>query len=362
MSSMLSIATNYACDYGCPEPTLRRIAEAGFTHAHWCHHWCHDFIYEECEIRQIQAWLAAYGLALNDLHASAGGREKCWVSPLEYEREAGANLVRNRIAMTARLGGDAIVMHTQFEPEAPEAKQRFLSVLDLFQRGKELEGLEAYRRLVRVSAPESAATIVCIFPTYDLLKIGFAARIILKESPFELPSKKINANRMQRVAIVGLGNPGKEYERTRHNVGFLFIDILESNLKNKKIILAKTQTFMNKSGTAVLALIKSHKIKPENVLVVHDDIDISWGKFKFSFGRSSAGHKGVESIIKTLKTKNFWRLRIGIHPIQNTKYKIQNTKIKADKIILKKFTPTELNVLNKTIKKAVSELETALSY
>ncbi|KKS46397.1 MAG: Peptidyl-tRNA hydrolase [Candidatus Azambacteria bacterium GW2011_GWA1_42_19] len=162
--------------------------------------------------------------------------------------------------------------------------------------------------------------------------------------------------------IVGLGNPGKEYERTRHNVGFLFIDILESNLKNKKIILAKTQTFMNKSGTAVLALIKSHKIKPENVLVVHDDIDISWGKFKFSFGRSSAGHKGVESIIKTLKTKNFWRLRIGIHPIQNTKYKIQNTKIKADKIILKKFTPTELNVLNKTIKKAVSELETALSY
>src|SRR3989344_4538649 len=109
--------------------------------------------------------------------------------------------------------------------------------------------------------------------------------------------------------IVGLGNPGKEYEYTRHNAGFLFIDILGNNFKNKKIILAKTQAFMNESGRAVANLMKSRKIKPENLLVIHDDIDILWGDFKFSFGRSSAGHKGVESVIKTLKTRNFWRLR-----------------------------------------------------
>ena len=164
---------------------------------------------------------------------------------------------------------------------------------------------------------------------------------------------------MQIKLIIGLGNPGKEYENTRHNMGFLFIDILENNFINKKIILAKTQAFMNKSGASVLSLMKSNKIKPENLLIVHDDIDILWCNFKFSFGRSSAGHKGVESIIKSLKTKNFWRLRIGIQPIQNTKYKIQNTRMRADKIILKKFTPNDLKELDKTIKKAISELETA---
>jgi len=111
---------------------------------------------------------------------------------------------------------------------------------------------------------------------------------------------------------------------------------------------------MNKSGDAVLTLSKFHKIKPENILIIHDDIDILWGNYKFSFGRSSAGHKGVESIIKALKTKNFWRLRIGIQPKSAT-------RIKADKIILKKFTPAELKILNQTIKRAIAELEQSLS-
>src|SRR3989344_2141100 len=160
--------------------------------------------------------------------------------------------------------------------------------------------------------------------------------------------------------IVGLGNPGKEYEHTRHNMGFLFIEVLENNFKNKKIILAKTQAFMNKSGTAVLALIKQLKTKPENVLIVHDDIDISWGNFKLSFGRSSAGHKGIESVIKSLKTKNFWRLRIGIQPIRQAQGKpALKKRVPADKIILKKFTSGELKELDKIMKKAISELETA---
>ena len=174
-------------------------------------------------------------------------------------------------------------------------------------------------------------------------------------------------NKIKIKLIVGLGNPGHEYENVRHNTGFLFVDALTEKLNapefvcdkklkaeisefkienlKLKILLAKPQIFINKSGDAVLALSKFYKIKPENILVVHDDIDILWSNFKFSFGRSSAGHKGVESIIRTLKTKNFWRLRIGIQP--STK-----KHISADKIILKKFTPVELKTLNQTIKKA----------
>ena len=176
-------------------------------------------------------------------------------------------------------------------------------------------------------------------------------------------------NKIKVKLIIGLGNPGKEYERTRHNAGFLFIDELE-RLKIK-ITLAKSQSFMNESGKAVADLIKFYKIKPENILVVHDDIDILWSNFKFSFGRSSAGHKGVESVIKALKTKNFWRLRIGIQPIRQAPFQGLRARrglerqgkppikkhISANKIILKKFTPAELKTLNQTMKRAISELK-----
>lgn len=186
--------------------------------------------------------------------------------------------------------------------------------------------------------------------------------------------------------VVGLGNPGKEYENTRHNSGFLFIDELarrwkldgfvyekkflseiteaefpifksqfpkKSQISKSKLILAKPQTFMNKSGVAATALAKFYKIKPKDIWVIHDDIDILWGEFKTSFGRSSAGHKGVESIIRVLKTKDFWRVRIGIQPTLK-----KHTP--AEKIILKKFTPTEQKVLSNTIKKAISQLEMTL--
>ena len=168
------------------------------------------------------------------------------------------------------------------------------------------------------------------------------------------------SNGVKIKLIVGLGNPGEEYENTRHNIGFLFIDKLSKQLKTADFKYEKSRAFMNKSGDAVSALMKFYsakggsasggKIKPENILVVHDDIDILWSNFKFSFGRSSAGHKGVESIIRALKTKNFWRLRIGIQPTLK-----KHTS--ADKVILKRFTPAEFKVLNQTIKKAISELE-----
>jgi sugar phosphate isomerase/epimerase len=107
---VLSITTDYRADTGCPAPYLRRIAETGFTHIHWCHHWNTDFAYDDCEVAQIAEWLDELRLQLLDLHASSG-REKAWGAEREYERRAGVGLVANRIEMCARLGGRVIVMH-----------------------------------------------------------------------------------------------------------------------------------------------------------------------------------------------------------------------------------------------------------
>jgi len=115
------------------------------------------------------------------------------------------------------------------------------------------------------------------------------------------------------ILIAGLGNPGKKYQGTRHNIGFLVIDQLKT-LNPEGVVLAKPQTFMNNSGKAVKSLLGDYKEKPENLIVVHDDIDLPLGKIKIAKDRGAAGHKGVESIIKELKTKNFTRLRIGIQP------------------------------------------------
>jgi len=115
------------------------------------------------------------------------------------------------------------------------------------------------------------------------------------------------------ILIVGLGNPGKKYQDTRHNIGFGVIDKLQS-LNLKKVILAKPKTFMNLSGKAVKSLIKKYKIPTANLWVIHDDIDLPLGKIRIVKNRGAAGHKGVESIIKELGTKNFVRFRIGICP------------------------------------------------
>ena len=125
---MLSITTDYFTSARCPEPYLKRIADAGFTHLHWCHQWNTDFIYQDCEIDQISRWLDDYGLRVNDTHASSG-REKNWRSQLEYERQAGVELVKNRIDMTSRLGGDVIIMHVPREPENESEKDAFWSPL-----------------------------------------------------------------------------------------------------------------------------------------------------------------------------------------------------------------------------------------
>lgn len=167
---------------------------------------------------------------------------------------------------------------------------------------------------------------------------------------------------MKVKLIIGLGNPGKEYEKTCHNSGKLFIDYLknlpansEFKIQNSELfqfiktdnsVFVKPLTFMNESGKAVSAAMKYFKIKPEEILVVHDDSDIELGKYKISFGRGSAGHNGVESIIKSLKTKNFWRLRIGIRPPIHI-----NQRQKAAAFVLKKISKKNLEILNKTFEK-----------
>lgn len=131
--------------------------------------------------------------------------------------------------------------------------------------------------------------------------------------------------------IIGLGNPGGQYESTRHNIGFMVVDKLEKELaqgvppvwqKDEKknvltarigeVLLAKPQTFMNKSGFAVRALMEFYKLAPTDIWVIHDDIDLPLGKIKIREKGGSAGHNGVQSIIDQLKSDAFVRFRLGI--------------------------------------------------
>jgi len=117
----LSMTTDYLADEGDPSPYLRRIADVGFTHVHWCHQWNTDYLYARSEVDQIAHWLAKFGLTLLNVHGS-NGREKCWYAPEEYRRRAGVELVANRLEMAARLGSDVVIMHAILErPEEPEA-------------------------------------------------------------------------------------------------------------------------------------------------------------------------------------------------------------------------------------------------
>ena len=114
---MLSVTTDFAKDTGDPSPYLKRIADAGFSHIHWCHQWNTDFLYSKWEIEQIDSWLKEYGIKLLDLHGSAGN-EKNWASSQEYQRLSGVELAKNRIEMTAYLGADVVIMHVPGDPES----------------------------------------------------------------------------------------------------------------------------------------------------------------------------------------------------------------------------------------------------
>ena len=144
---------------------------------------------------------------------------------------------------------------------------------------------------------------------------------------------------MHKIKLfVGLGNPGEQYVDTRHNVGFWWIDFIGQNhklsLKNSKkyfgefskhnedgeVFFLKPSTFMNDSGKSVQALAKFYKIEPEEILVIHDELDIQPGTAKLKLGGGHGGHNGLKSIQTSLGSNNFWRLRIGIgHPGDKSK-------------------------------------------
>lgn len=163
------------------------------------------------------------------------------------------------------------------------------------------------------------------------------------------------------MLIVGLGNPGKQYENTRHNLGFRVLDLLVGSnkwenkyecqfLKLDDVILAKPQTFMNKSGEAVKEIVKFYPAA--ELVVVHDELDLPLGSLKIAKGASSAGHNGVQSIIDELGTKDFIRIRLGI---DNPEARGQ---IPGDEFVLQKFSDAERKIVDEILEKAKAAIET----
>lgn len=171
--------------------------------------------------------------------------------------------------------------------------------------------------------------------------------------------------------IAGLGNPEKEFDNTRHNVGFTAIDwllksVFISTKKTKKftskifisqqhsVVLAKPQTYMNSSGIAISAIKRFYKIYPKNILIIHDDLDIPIGKTKLQYKKSPRDHKGILSIEKQLGTIDFWHLRIGV---ENRK----NKYIKGEDYVLQNFSKKELSIIedlkDEIIKKTIKFFE-----
>ncbi len=177
--------------------------------------------------------------------------------------------------------------------------------------------------------------------------------------------------------IVGLGNPGDAYDMTRHNAGRMALDYFARNLKfapwrkDKRskahvasglvdrtvIALVAPDTFMNKSGSAVAKFVKSQKAA-ERLIVIHDDLDLPLGVIKLSYDRGSGGHKGLESIIRTVKTKKFTRVRIGISPstASGAIRKPEGEKV-INNFILTKFKPHELAEMRNIFKRVTHALE-----
>lgn len=173
------------------------------------------------------------------------------------------------------------------------------------------------------------------------------------------------------LVIVGLGNPGKEYEKTRHNAGRSAVELMAKKEDFGDFIFNKTanalvakgaiegeaatlvlpETMMNLSGKAVVAFVKSPKAA-ESLLVIHDDLDVPLGTIKMVFGRGSGGHKGVESVMRAVKTKDFARIRIGISAAGK---KHQAKKVSGEEKVIKhvigKWKPGEEAVLKKVLEK-----------
>jgi len=166
--------------------------------------------------------------------------------------------------------------------------------------------------------------------------------------------------------IVGLGNPGEEYENTPHNLGFMVIDRLAeshsirvSRKENtsfvglgetggKHVALAKPQTYMNLSGPAVRGLLERYELKPDRLIVVYDELDLPWGSLRIRLNGSAAGHNGVKSLIGSLGTNEFTRIRIGIHP---------GNPVKGEQFVLAPFKRAQKQDVEETVGRAADAVE-----
>lgn len=171
--------------------------------------------------------------------------------------------------------------------------------------------------------------------------------------------------------IVGLGNPGALYEKTRHNLGFMLVDYLarventsvkreecraligRAVIENEPVELVKPQTFMNLSGEALSVLLKKESRSVEKLIVVTDDLAIPFGKIRLRAKGSAGGHNGLKSIIACLKTEDFIRLRIGIQP----EYQLSNTK----NFVLEKFSKNDLEKIDEILKQGVEAIRAVLT-
>ncbi len=177
--------------------------------------------------------------------------------------------------------------------------------------------------------------------------------------------------------IIGLGNPGEEYDATRHNTGRMALEYFAKQLKfgewkedtkakarvaagmigKTAVALVAPDTFMNKSGTAVVKFVKSQKAA-ERMIVLYDDLDLPLGSLKLSFNRGSGGHRGVESIMKAVKTKKFTRVRIGVSPATSAGIvKKPSGEKEVVSFILTKFRSAELAELKPVLKRVAEALQ-----
>lgn len=181
--------------------------------------------------------------------------------------------------------------------------------------------------------------------------------------------------------IVGLGNIGEEYKDTRHNIGFMTIEKLAKEMKQGNVVwkeekdmyafiiniggvlLAKPTTYMNKSGDAIKKIAAYYKIAHEDIIVIHDDIDLPLGKLKIREQGASAGHNGIESIIEALKTDKFIRIRLGIGRGKEDKEKNTDQNLRHRTVIqfvLSRFTDSEAGSLRKLVKHGVNAAQMIL--
>ncbi len=153
----------------------------------------------------------------------------------------------------------------------------------------------------------------------------------------------------EKYWLIGLGNPGAEYQGTRHNLGHWVIQQLNTfSDRPQSWRLYQTQSWMNQSGMEVKNLLKEKNFNLQRLVVIHDEADLALGDFRIHFGRGSAGHRGVESIIRELGTKNFWRWRIGIGRPVSVKQGLEN-------FILSKFSEHELRVIQSILPSIVDK-------